>query len=366
MKSFTAGSRPILMTADTVGGVWTYALELAGALADSEIHLATMGARLSTAQRAEVEKLPNVTVHESGFALEWMDEPWDDVRRCGDWLLDLEGRISPGVVHLNGFCFGALPWHAPAIVVGHSCVLSWWSAVKHEQAPGRWNRYREEVRCGLRRAAAVVAPSEAMLRSLAFYYGPFYREEVIPNGRDSARFASAIKEPVIFSAGRMWDEAKNVAALDAIAGTLSWPVFAAGDTTHPSGRVVVPRHLNVLGELSTGEIASWYARASVYALPARYEPFGLSALEAALSGCALVLGDIPSLREVWGDAALFVDPEDPATIKRAIQRLISDASYRFAMAARAGRRARCYTPQAMARSYQTLYESLTTVKWMTA
>ncbi len=32
-------------------------------------------------------------------------------------------------------------------------------------------------------------------------------------------------------------------------------------------------------------------------LPARYEPFGLSVLEAALSGCALVLGDIPSLRE---------------------------------------------------------------------
>ena len=50
-------------------------------------------------------------------------------------------------------------------------------------------------------------------------------------------------------------------------------------------------------------------RAAIYALPARYEPFGLSILEAALSGCALVIGDIPSLREIWADAALFV-PSD--------------------------------------------------------
>ena len=64
----------------------------------------------------------------------------------------------------------------------------------------------------------------------------------------------------------------------------------------------------MLGRLSAGELADWYARAAIYALPARYEPFGLSALEAALSGCALVLGDIPSLREIWGDAALFVPP----------------------------------------------------------
>jgi glycogen synthase len=61
--------------------------------------------------------------------------------------------------------------------------------------------------------------------------------------------------------------------------------------------------------------ADWYARASIYALPARYEPFGLSALEAALSGCALILGDIPSLREVWLEAAPYVSPDDESAPK---------------------------------------------------
>ena len=48
----------ILMTADTVGGVWTYALELAGALAPHgvEVALATMGRRLSSAQEADMKK----------------------------------------------------------------------------------------------------------------------------------------------------------------------------------------------------------------------------------------------------------------------------------------------------------------------
>ena len=60
--------------------------------------------------------------------------------------------------------------------------------------------------------------------------------------------------------------------------------------------------MRLLGSLSPRALAAWLARAAIYCLPARYEPFGLSVLEAALSGCALVLGDIPSLREIWDDA----------------------------------------------------------------
>ena len=55
----------ILMTADTVGGVWTYALELARAFADeAEIALATMGEPLSPIHRDEVRALPNVRIEE--------------------------------------------------------------------------------------------------------------------------------------------------------------------------------------------------------------------------------------------------------------------------------------------------------------
>src|SRR4051812_42583708 len=160
--------RRLLLTADTVGGVWTYALELARALAPHgiEIALATMGALLSPEQHAEAASLSNLLVFESRFKLEWMEDPWADVEEAGEWLLQLERCIRPDIVHLNGYAHGALPFRAPVLVVGHSCVLSWWQAVKGEPAPSHWNCYRNEVTRGLRAADLVLAPTEAMLGQL--------------------------------------------------------------------------------------------------------------------------------------------------------------------------------------------------------
>jgi glycogen(starch) synthase len=93
----------------------------------------------------------------------------------------------------------------------------------------------------------------------------------------------------------------------------------------------------------------------VFAHPARYEPFGLVALEAALAGCALALGDIPTLRELWDGAALFVTPGDPDSLAQAIDRLIADSRLRRQLAAAALARAAAYDADAMARDYLDLY-----------
>ena len=350
----------ILMTADTVGGVWTYALELARALhqnGNCEIALATMGRPLSPRQWEEAHAVPNLRVHEGRFKLEWMDDPWDDVRRAGDWLLDLEARLRPDVVHLNGYAHGNLPFRAPVLCVGHSCVLSWWRAVKGEDAPPEWGAYRRAVRQGLWSAHAVAAPTPAMLRALQTHYGPLPDAFVVPNGRDPSLFSITDKEPVILSAGRLWDEAKNVGALASAAPALPapWAVHVAGEARHPEGGEAAPPNVHLLGLLSPRALAGRLARASIYALPARYEPFGLSALEAALSGCALVLGDIPSLREVWGDAAVFVSPDDPDALRHALQSLAQDPALRTRLANAALSRARAYTPRRMADGYREIY-----------
>src|SRR5437868_512430 len=200
----------LLLTTDTVGGVWTYAVELARALRPHgvEVALATMGAALRPDQRAQVEALDNVHVHESEYRLEWMQDPWEHVRRAGEWLLELEASFGPDVVHLNSYAQAALPWESPVMVVGHSCVLSWWRAVKREAAPPAWDRYGHEVRRGLQAADVVVAPSAAMLDELRRQYGPLKEARVIYNGRAGERFAPAVKEPFVLSAGRLWDEAK--------------------------------------------------------------------------------------------------------------------------------------------------------------
>jgi glycosyltransferase involved in cell wall biosynthesis len=167
-------------------------------------------------------------------------------------------------------------------------VLSWWQEVKGEAAPDPWNRYRDAVRYGLQKADLVVAPTQAMLDMLCRHYGELRNTRVVPNGRDQTLFAPAAKKPYVLSAGRLWDEAKNIAALDAVAPQLDWPIYVAGDAQHPNGEKLQSLQVKALGKLPQSELKRWMAEAAIYALPARYEPFGLSALEAALSGCALV------------------------------------------------------------------------------
>ncbi len=342
----------ILMSADTIGGVWTFALELTRALGASgtratRVSLATMGRKLDAGQRRDAKRIPNLEIFESDFKLEWMDNPWDDVRRAGDWLLSLEARTKPDVIHLNTPVHGALPWSAPTLITGHSCVLSWWQAVKREQAPPKWDRYRAEVKRSLNAAGLITAPTRTMLNALREQYDFSAEAVVVSNGAERPR-CNAAKESFILSAGRLWDEGKNVAALDRVASLLPWPVYLAGEKGAFNSATM-------LGRISSEELAKWYARASIYCLPARYEPFGLSILEAALSGCALVLGDIPSLREVWGDAATFVAPDDDEQLEAALHSLIEDEAGREEMATRAMKRASRFTPERMADGYSAAY-----------
>lgn len=349
-------SKRILMTADTVGGVWTYALELTRALQPYgvEVLLATMGPPLSAAQRKDAHKIDNLDLFKSNYKLEWMPDCWPDVKRAGDWLLHLENQLRPDLIHLNGYAHADLSWSGPTLVVGHSCVFSWWQSVHGSEPPAKWQRYKEAVKNGLRAANLVVAPSAAMLRSLNTHYGPIPKSRVIHNGRNSQLFNSEVKQPFILSAGRLWDAAKNIDRVAQIASQLPWPVFVAGDLQErPPAQ---PCHW--LGPLSESELRRWFATASVYALPALYEPFGYTALEAALSGCALVLGDLESLRELWNEAAVFVDPSDSDALKDELLALVDDTGRRQEMAQRARARALEFNSERMAERYFAVYSEL--------
>jgi glycogen synthase len=350
----------VLMTADTVGGVWTYALDLARTLAEHgcEITLAAMGGLLSAGEARNAASIRGLHLHESSYKLEWMDEPWDDVAEAGEWLLELARKARPDIVHLNNFVHGTLPWQAPVLMVGHSCVLSWWQAVRRERAPSHWDRYSLAVRKGLQAADLVVAPTWAMLEALQAYYGPIPSAQVIYNGRNPQLFQPTNKEPLILAVGRLWDEAKNVQALDRVADRLTWPLYVAGEDHYPGGGQQHFAHVRLLGKLDTVNLTGWYGRASIYALPARYEPFGLSVLEAALSGCALVLGDIASLREVWGNTALYVAPDDTEAIAEALNKLSMNHQLRTHLAQAAFLRAQQYTQSAMGVGYWHAYQTL--------
>lgn len=349
-------ARRLLMTADSVGGVLSYAEDLCRGFsrAGVEVLLAVMGGSLTADQRAPFDALGTVRIVDSDFALEWMDEPWEDVSAAGTWLLDLAERFAPEVVHLNGYAHASLPWRRPTVVVAHSCVSSWFEAVHGTPLPFRYARYERHVRTGLRAASTVVAPSRFMAGAIERHYGPVPKVRVIPNGIWIEDHAPKEKQPFVLAAGRLWDEAKNVRLLADVAPRLPWPVMVAGET-HERG---LPDGLTVLGRLGRSELREVMSRASIFVHAARYEPFGLAPLEAAASGCALVLSDIPTFRALWSDASIQVGPRDQEGLLRAIVALASAPERREALGRSALERARDFHARATADAYLALYGEL--------
>jgi glycosyltransferase involved in cell wall biosynthesis len=293
------------------------------------------------------------------FRLEWMSEPEADLELSGQLLLELEAEQRPDIVHLNGFSHAALPFQAPVVVVAHSDVSSWWQACRSDPLPPEWARYEARVRAGVGNADLLVAPTASYLQSFVEHHGEPRTQLVIPNGRDPAAFAGSHKRAVALAAGRLWDEAKNIATLCQAADGVAWPVLIAGETRSPDGGALeAPANVLCLGKLGPEDMAARMAEAAVFVAPARYEPFGLAILEAALSGCALVLGDIPTLRELWDDAALFVNPDDPDALRDTLEALLFDSERAKSLGQSARRRARRYTAEKMAAGYWGAYSEL--------
>jgi glycogen synthase len=358
----------ILMTTDTVGGVWSYSLELCKALRSYGVrfYLITTGAPMQPAQKAEVAALENVTVYETDFLLEWMEAPWQSIDASAGWLLKLEQELLPDLIHLNGYAYGALSWNAPVVMVAHSDVFSWWDAVKGEAPPAVWREYFKRVCDGLHGADFLVAPSQTVMRWMRAIYSAKIPGKVIYNGRAAADFYPGSKEPFVFSMGRIWDEAKNIQLLVQAAPQIKHPIKVAGDNSFAANAVSTDAtNITYLGKLTTPEVAATLAAASVYVLPARYEPFGLSVLEAALSGCALVLGDIDTLREIWNDSALYVDTNDANALAAVVNYLMENEAVRKQYVQKALERAHNYSSEIMAANYLQVYQQVVQPKEVT-
>ena len=274
----------ILMTTDTVGGVWVYSLELCKALQKYgvQVHLAAMGQWPSEEQEKEAARLPNVLLYKSDYKLEWMQDPWDDVERARKWINSIYHTVLPDLVHLNNYAQVCGDWECPTVSVFHSCVSTWWQAVKGTSVPAHWQQYVDTVKSSLQCSDVVVSPSKAILERAQATHRFVTPSRVIYNGRDLSFPEEKPKEKIVFCIGRIWDEGKNLMLLSRVARELPWPVYIAGNNTNPStGTTLEIENVNFLGSLSEAEMRDWIQRAAVFVSPTKYEPFGLAILEAA-------------------------------------------------------------------------------------
>lgn len=351
----------ILLSTDTVGGVWDHAVTLTRALgaAGHEVLVAAIG----QPRDVRLARLPDgVQYAWRNYRLEWMPDAGSDVQASAEWLAGLAARWGADVVHLNQMACAAHPFPAPTLVAVHSDVLGWWRCVHGCDAPhAEWAAYTEGVREGLRRADAVVTPTRWQARQVTRLCDRT-DVHVVHNGVDAPHDPPPPRDEFrVVSVGRMWDRGKGMDVLDGAAGLL-WnevPVHALGEAAAPHGGAFVPRHLDARGRLERAEVDGWMRRAAVYAAPSRYEPFGLAPLEAALHGCALVLSDLETFRELWDGCACFVPVGDAAALAGALRALRDDPRRLAERAGAARRRAlRRFGAARMAAGYLQLYAAL--------
>lgn len=350
----------VLMTADAVGGVWTYALDLARGLTGTGVRtsLAVLGPAPSSDQVRAAQAVPGLTLIETGLPLDWMASEPAEILEVGAALRGLARGVRADLVHLNSPAFAAIGgFQVPVIGACHSCLATWWSAVKDGPMPPDFRWRTQALWQGLHACDALVAPTRAFAEATAAAYD-LSPPHVVWNGRDAAAAPAVPREPMVFTSGRLWDEGKNIGVLDAAAARLSVPLYAAGPLEGPNGAGVKLAHARALGRLSAAGVAEWLARAPVFASSALYEPFGLGVLEAAQAGCALVLSDIETFRELWDGAAIFVDPDDAPGFAGAVEGLLADEPRRAELERKARSRAQRYSVQAMTAGVHELYRRL--------
>jgi glycosyltransferase involved in cell wall biosynthesis len=300
-----------------------------------------------------------VEVIVTGLPLDWTAAGSEGVFAAACEVALLARDVGADIVHLNSPALAAAAaFDGPIVGVCHSCLATWWAAVRSGPLPADFAWRTEILARAYRAASALVAPTRAFARLTADAYG-IPEPRVVPNGRHRADVVeSGAPLDLVFTAGRLWDEGKNLAALDRAAARLDAPFVAAGPLHGPNGAAIALANIRTLGPLDERVLRRWLARRPIFASVPRYEPFGLAVLEAAQAGCALVLSDIPTLRELWDAAALFVDAGDDAAIAHAIALLLRNPARRAELAAAAQRRAGRYTVEAMTEGMLAIYEAV--------
>lgn len=181
---------------------------------------------------------------------------------------------------------------------------------------------------------------------------PLAADEAFRPARDEAERAAdlaaaaryGVRPPYVLFVGRV-EPRKNIPALvrafRALAGArpgltlvvagMVDPLFAArlaGDLGRGDPRILA------IGRVAQEDLPSLYREAELFAFPSHAEGFGLPPLEAMACGVPVVSSGAASLPEVTGDAALLVDPDDEATLARAMERVLADSALRASLAAR--------------------------------
>lgn len=186
---------------------------------------------------------------------------------------------------------------------------------------------------------------------------------LIPNGVDTARFATARKQPAITPGpveivflGRLDEPRKGLdillRALELLEREVRVTVIGAGKTRQIPG-------VDFVGRVSDEEKAAILGRADIYVAPnTGGESFGIVLVEAMAAGCAVVASDIEAFAAVMGEAGTLFEMGNPEALADSLRLLIDDPATRARLITAGEQRARRFDWETVAQDVLTVYETV--------
>ncbi len=229
-------------------------------------------------------------------------------------------------------------------------------------------RFAEQARHAAQNSAAIIAVSAFTKSQVVSLLGvPPERVEVVHHGsRKLTAPAGVTRENVILNVGAI-QKRKNIARLVDAFETVdrSWRLVLAGSAGFGSEEILARieksparERIQVLGYVTNADLATWYARASVFAFPSLDEGFGMPVLEAMAAGVPVLTSNSSALPEVAGDAALLVDPEDTTALGAALRDLTRNRDHREKWIVRGLERAALFTWEKAVRQTWNVYRKV--------
>ena len=242
---------------------------------------------------------------------------------------------TPGVVTVHDLSFVRLPQVLPAVKRAYLTRL---------------------CAASCRRARRVIAVSRQTADDVRKYFSvPTERIEIVPNGVgpeftpgvefDAAAFKRAhdLPERFVLYLGTLEPRKNLEQLLRAFAAWRSWSAEADHDVelVVAGGKgwfydqifttvteLKLTNFVRFPGYIPTDELVDWYRAAEVFVYPSLMEGFGLPVLEAMACGTPVICSDLPSLRDVAGDAALYFHPQDEAELVQCLERALFSPTVR--------------------------------------
>jgi glycosyltransferase involved in cell wall biosynthesis len=300
-------------------------------------------------------------------------------------LLAQDGLDIAHFTHLNV----PVRYRQPYVVTIHDLIMHTFknrAATTHTNLvyEAKHMAYRMVTRQAALRARHIIVPSQAVKDELmAFYKLPEQRitvtyeaaDDVTVQGRipghEDPRIHEVlerlgIKRPFIMYVGNVYPH-KNI---ELLARSMQELHEKYGLTlVMPSARNVflerteammkkhgVMEHVMLPGFVPDDELRVLYSQADAYVFPTLAEGFGLPPLEAMAAGAPVICSDIPVLREVCGDAALYFDPQDTRSLITQVGNVVTDKELRDELIAKGRAREKQFSWKKMAEQTLSVYK----------